>query len=183
MKGRPAGTPKSTDPSVKKRKRLSRQRDLCDVKIKITEYLTNEQMDGQGDNTDENGQSFFPIATNGSLNPGSSQGQTFGIPAAQGGSSTSHPGANGQKYFTIQRVNGQNASGIDTETTHRHSLEDSDRIKKNSILRELAKEAKDQKKIHVSRILFPLRLLSTMMLIVSRLCEENLELVRQHACR
>ncbi|EKJ68870.1 hypothetical protein FPSE_10959 [Fusarium pseudograminearum CS3096] len=39
MKGRPPGTPKSDDPNKKKRKRTSRQRDLCDVKIKITEHF------------------------------------------------------------------------------------------------------------------------------------------------
>src|SRR3954451_5621366 len=39
MKGRPPGTPKSDDPNKKKRKRLARERDLCDVKIKITEYF------------------------------------------------------------------------------------------------------------------------------------------------
>jgi hypothetical protein len=38
MKGRPPGTPKSDDPNKKKRKRTARQRDLCDVKIKITEH-------------------------------------------------------------------------------------------------------------------------------------------------
>ncbi|KAI9685220.1 MAG: hypothetical protein M1820_010829, partial [Bogoriella megaspora] len=39
LKGRPPGTPKSNDPNKKKRKRTARERDLCDVKIKITEYL------------------------------------------------------------------------------------------------------------------------------------------------
>src|SRR5271167_2826937 len=39
LKGRPPGTPKSNDPNKKKRKRTARERDLCDVKIKITEYF------------------------------------------------------------------------------------------------------------------------------------------------
>ncbi|KAI9848115.1 MAG: hypothetical protein M1838_000640, partial [Thelocarpon superellum] len=39
LKGRPPGTPKSEDPNKKKRKRTARERDLCDVKIKITEYF------------------------------------------------------------------------------------------------------------------------------------------------
>src|ERR1700716_2847606 len=39
LKGRPPGTPKSDDPTKKKRKRTARERDLCDVKIKITEYF------------------------------------------------------------------------------------------------------------------------------------------------
>lgn len=43
MKGRPSGTPKSDDPSKKKRRRSARQRDLCDVKIKITEHVSGSQ--------------------------------------------------------------------------------------------------------------------------------------------
>ncbi|PNY24059.1 Uncharacterized protein TCAP_06009, partial [Tolypocladium capitatum] len=39
MKGRPPGTPKSADPHKKTRRRSARERDLCDVKIRITEYL------------------------------------------------------------------------------------------------------------------------------------------------
>lgn len=39
MKGRPPGTPKSTDPGKPKRKRVARERGLCDVKIKITEHV------------------------------------------------------------------------------------------------------------------------------------------------
>lgn len=38
LKGRPPGTPKSNDPAKKQRKRVARQRDLCGVKIKMTEY-------------------------------------------------------------------------------------------------------------------------------------------------
>ncbi|KAF4943981.1 hypothetical protein FSARC_14803 [Fusarium sarcochroum] len=45
MKGRPPGTPKSDDPNKKKRKRNARQRDLCDVKIKITEYFPDAQLE------------------------------------------------------------------------------------------------------------------------------------------
>ncbi|KAL7276132.1 hypothetical protein RUND412_000895 [Rhizina undulata] len=36
LKGRPPGTPQNTDPNKKKRKRTSRERDLCDMKIKVT---------------------------------------------------------------------------------------------------------------------------------------------------
>jgi hypothetical protein len=50
MKGRPPGTPKSDDPNKKKRKRTSRQRDLCDVKIKITEYFPDAHVE-LGENT------------------------------------------------------------------------------------------------------------------------------------
>ena len=152
MKGRPPGTPKSTDPNVKKRKRLSRQRDLCDVKIKITEYFPSGEGEDQGqENPDETGQSFFN--PNGSFNTSIAQPQPFGVLTPRVGNSTSQAGMNGQRYYTIQRVNGASASGKpdeDIEGRHRHTLEDSDRIKKNSILRELAKDVKEKKKVQVS---------------------------------
>ncbi len=43
LKGRPSGTPKSDDANKRKRKRYARERDLCDVKIKITEYFVASQ--------------------------------------------------------------------------------------------------------------------------------------------
>src|SRR6186713_2020337 len=48
LKGRPSGTPKSDDPNKKKRKRQARERDLCDVKIKVTEYFSAEEARAQG---------------------------------------------------------------------------------------------------------------------------------------
>ncbi|KAJ4008097.1 hypothetical protein NW752_009975 [Fusarium irregulare] len=64
MKGRPPGTPKSDDPNKKKRKRTSRQRDLCDVKIKITEYFPDAHVE-PGENTssssDTTGQRLWTI--------------------------------------------------------------------------------------------------------------------------
>lgn len=59
-----------------------------------------------------------------------------------------HPGANGGRYFTIQRVNGNGANGKNDGCPggHRHTLEESDRVKKNSVQRHFLKETKERKK-------------------------------------
>ncbi|RSL46898.1 hypothetical protein CEP53_010145 [Fusarium sp. AF-6] len=121
MKGRPPGTPKSDDPNKKKRKRNARERDLCDVKIKITEYLPGAQLQ---------------------LEP-SDQGQAG--PAILGG----FAGVAGQqRFWTIQRVNGNggNGKGDGVAGPHKHTLEKSDEIKKNSVQRYLAKQERETKK-------------------------------------
>jgi hypothetical protein len=61
-----------------------------------------------------------------------------------------HPGVNGARYFTIQRVNGgANGRADGVGGGHRHTLEESDRVKRNSVQRFLLKEAKDKKKTSV----------------------------------
>ena len=55
MKGRPPGTAKSTDPGKQKRKRVTRGRDLCDVKIKITEHHLPGAGAGGGDGDGDGG--------------------------------------------------------------------------------------------------------------------------------
>ncbi|OTA54309.1 hypothetical protein K449DRAFT_338767 [Hypoxylon sp. EC38] len=119
MKGRPPGTPKSDDPSKKKRKRSARERDLCDVKIKITEY--------------------FPGAT---ILPGDGEA-SFNM--AQ--SNAAH--INGEKFWTIQRVNGNggNGKGDGVAGPHKHTLEKSDEIKKSTVQRYIAAQEKEAKKI------------------------------------
>ncbi|KAJ4196461.1 hypothetical protein NW755_001247 [Fusarium falciforme] len=124
MKGRPPGTPKSDDPNKKKRKRNARERDLCDVKIKITEYLPGAQLQ---------------------LEP-SDQGQPG--PAILGG----FAGVAGQqRFWTVQRVNGNggNGKGDGVAGPHKHTLEKSDEIKKNSVQRYLAKQERETKKAQV----------------------------------
>ena len=66
------------------------------------------------------------------------------------------PGADGARYYTIQRVNGNGANGKGDGTVggHRHSMEDSDKIKKNSIHRHFLKEDKERRKSHVSNCSF-----------------------------
>lgn len=67
-----------------------------------------------------------------------------------------HPGANGKRYFTIQRVNGTAAQGSGLRCGHQHTLEESDRVKKNSVQRILLKEDKERKKsmVCLSLLLF-----------------------------
>lgn len=141
LKGRASGTPKSDDPNKKKRKRMARERDLCDVKIKITEYfptagVLEDVAISEGMLPDMH--SMFPLQGN----------SAFNVLSARSGSSLpeNHPGANGRRYFTIQRVNGTVAQGSGLGGGHQHSLEDSDRVKKNSVQRILLREDKERKK-------------------------------------
>ncbi|RSM11266.1 hypothetical protein CEP52_003074 [Fusarium oligoseptatum] len=113
--------PFSDDPNKKKRKRNARERDLCDVKIKITEYLPGAELQ---------------------LEP-SDQGQSG--PAILGG----FAGVAGQqRFWTVQRVNGNggNGKGDGVAGPHKHTLEKSDEIKKNSVQRYLAKQERETKK-------------------------------------
>lgn len=74
--------------------------------------------------------------------------QPFGVLTPNPPLPEGHPGATGQRFFTVQRVNGNGANGKNdgVDGGHRHSLEESDRVKKNSVQRYLLKEAKEQKK-------------------------------------
>ncbi|KAK3695174.1 hypothetical protein B0T22DRAFT_372661 [Podospora appendiculata] len=121
LKGRPPGTPKSNDPNKKKRRRLARERDLCDVKIKITEYTGGPDM-----------------AT-----------ATVGGATGGDGSARPRPHPPGVPYWTIQRVNGNamnNGTGDGTPARHKHTLERSDEVKKNSVVRWLSTRNKGVKK-------------------------------------
>ncbi|KAL9094297.1 MAG: hypothetical protein Q9165_003437 [Trypethelium subeluteriae] len=146
LKGRPPGTPKSNDPNKKKRKRTARERDLCDVKIKITEYLPGAiGEDGQDSQAASfNGASFGSISSDGPL---SSQ-QTWSLPSMAPAEPLPPPSSGGGKFYTIQRVNGYVGDGK-TEgapEVHRHTLDDSDRVKKNSVARWMLKKEKENKK-------------------------------------
>lgn len=126
MKGRPPGTPKSNDPLKKKRKRNARERDLCDVKIKITEY--------------------FPGATL-QLDEGAPYSTPQQLYDANG--MPMQPGANGEKFWTIQRVNGNggNGKGDGVAGPHKHSLAKSDEIKKSTVQRHITAQKKEAKKV------------------------------------
>lgn len=153
LKGRPPGTAKSEDPNKKKRKRQARERDQCDVKIKITEYFPGARASmaaNQAPNT--------PGNRTGSGSGPPSQDQAIGDPMslmglADGESTDAVPGANGERFYTIQRVNGNGANGKTDSVTggHRHTIDDSDRIKKNSIYRHFLKEEKERRKSTVSK--------------------------------
>ena len=140
LKGRPPGTAKSDDPNKKKRKRQARERDLCDVKIKITEYFPGARALMGTD---------FPVETPANDNPfapgralSSSQAPNSGLPAPV------EPGNDGARYYTIQRVNGNgaNGKGDGTAGAHKHTIEESDKVKKSSIHRHFLKEEKERRK-------------------------------------
>lgn len=140
MKGRPPGTPKSDDPAKKKRKRFARERDLCDVKIKITEHFPDATFSADGTINASPTTSFpslhqFP---DGIVRPVNGQSAT-------------------KKYWTIQRVNGNggNGKGDGVPGPHKHTLQKSDEIKKSTVQRFLAAQEKEAKKgqVRLDRVL------------------------------
>lgn len=136
MKGRPPGTPKSDDPAKKKRKRNARERDLCDVKIKITEYSPGAHihLDGREDGSGEGGAAAAAVSSSRS--------------GGGGGTSSIMIVQPGEKFWTIQRVNGNggNGKGDGVAGPHKHTLARSDEIKKNSVQRYLAQREKESRK-------------------------------------
>lgn len=147
LRGRAPGTPKSNDPNKKKRKRTARQRDLCDVKIKITEHCgapgSEADNAGAGDG--------FPseLLGSGASAPFNAAERPFDLLVPDAAA------AGGGRYFTVQRVNGNGANGKSDAVGcggHRHSLEESDRVKKNSVQRFLLKEAQETKKAGVRMV-------------------------------
>jgi hypothetical protein len=117
MKGRPPGTPKSDNPDKKKRKRTVRERDLCDVKIKVTEYQAGSASELQaGDGL---------AMDNSALEEALARIQ------------------NGP-FWVIQRINGSGTDGTPSE--HRHTLKDSDDIKKSRAHRWLAARQHESKR-------------------------------------
>ncbi|KAI9683182.1 MAG: hypothetical protein M1829_005973 [Trizodia sp. TS-e1964] len=160
LKGRPPGTPKSDDPNKRKRKRNARQRDLCDVKIKVTEYFSSSvQTQGFSPDTDsrrheDNNTNFLVPSQPGETPPGPVQ--PFGVlkPSEANSPANIRVGP-GQRYYTIQRVNGNggNGKGDGASGPHKHTLEDSDRVKKSSIQRGLLHGEKEKKKSIVSYLI------------------------------
>ncbi|KND90357.1 hypothetical protein TOPH_04881 [Tolypocladium ophioglossoides CBS 100239] len=151
MKGRPPGTPKSTDPHKKTRRRSARERDLCDVKIRITEYL-----------------------------PSASGGGEFADREAAAAAAAGATVPPGQRFWTIQRVNGNggNGKGDGVAGPHRHSLERSDAIKKNSVQRWMAQRDREAKKAQK----LPLRRASGAALATARKHSKDSDLKLYAAC-
>jgi len=166
LKGRPTGTPMNKkkgngdgdEQEKKKRKRKVRERDLCDVKIKVTEFFGVEDLDalrklGLGPEvnsgahqTDDMGDLTFVI--NGQQQSENNE-STFGVLEPNQNYPPGHPGFGGKKWYMVQRVNGNDKDGDDPEDRdldHKHTLEESDRIKKNSVQRWLLAREKEKKK-------------------------------------
>lgn len=166
LKGRPTGTPMNkskkadtngAEPEPKKRKRKVRERDLCDVKIKITEYFGTEELEalrklglGPEPSTnadDDNGDLTFVLEGHQSRND--INDPTFGVLEPAQHHPPGHPGAGGKKWYLVQRVSGNDREGDEgdgRDLDHKHTLEESDRIKKNSVQRWLLAQAKEKKK-------------------------------------
>ncbi|KAF2856185.1 hypothetical protein T440DRAFT_383910 [Plenodomus tracheiphilus IPT5] len=179
LKGRPPGTKKSTDPDKKKRKRVARERDLCDVKIKITEFFDQREYEEQLGQRPPGASELDPTnpltaGISASMGGNTGQTQTFygqqhqmlqqqqvggwDMPPNLGQPGMSMPqyapgpplppDPPARKFYTFQRVNGNggNGKGDGVAGPHKHSLEESDRVKKNSVLRWQAKMEKDDRK-------------------------------------
>ena len=184
MKGRPPGTAKSEDPTKKKRKRQARERDLCDVKIKITEYFPGARRILGDDappppasestaNQTNGGNEFFSPGQPSAAIQGQQQSRQFSFIAPNDGSLASdgtlrfnNPIVESRRFYTIQKVNGNGANGKGDGTAgpHKHSLEDSDRIKKNSVLRHMLREEKEKKKSEVGATVFSIMLIAAILL-------------------
>ncbi|KAK3383883.1 putative glutathione transferase [Lasiosphaeria ovina] len=124
MKGRAPGTPKSDDPNKKKRKRNVRERNLCDVKIKISEYQTETS----------------------SAMAGLQTADVAGVDSEALAKAFSR--FEDQPFWSIQRVNGNGTNGVGDgkPSKHRHTLGKSDEIKKCSVQRWLAARQKHARK-------------------------------------
>lgn len=79
------------------------------------------------------------------------QPQPFGMLTPNNGFPLGPPAAVASRYYTIQRVNGNggNGKGDGVAGPHKHSLEESDRVKRNSVQRTLVREEKEKKKTQV----------------------------------
>ena len=127
---------------------MARERDLCDVKIKITEYFPGAKLPELNESTTESNTITEPHPINGEHSPitnilgSNDRPQTSGISAGYLG-----------RYYVIQRVNGNGANGKEMASSdgHRHTIDDSDKIKKNSIHRFFLKEEKERRKSQVRR--------------------------------
>jgi hypothetical protein len=121
------------------------------VKIKITEYFDGAELTEQTgqqppvDNTVD-GNALFPQATvtqQTQVGPWGMQTMDQAMPMAAPMS---------KKFYTLQRVNGNggNGKGEGVAGAHKHTLEESDKVKKNSVIRWMMKNEKDKRKAQVS---------------------------------
>ncbi|KAG8533236.1 uncharacterized protein KY384_002019 [Bacidia gigantensis] len=148
LKGRPPGTAKSDDPSKKKRKRTARERDLCDVKIKITEYFPGPKGTETNKTAEDDQETRNDFAQSPTVEGSQPHSANVLPPNDENSTKANRARARGERYYQVQRVNGNGANGKDLVSTggHKHSLDDSDKIKKNSVVRHFLKEEKDRRK-------------------------------------
>jgi glutathione S-transferase len=99
---------------------------------------------------------------------GMHQQQQFGMPMVNTSMGANHPGATGQRYYTIQRVNGNggNGKGDGVPGPHKHALSESDRVKKNSVQRFVMKGRRTRRKLRYDSHLFPYSIFIVMLLVL-----------------
>jgi len=92
----------------------------------------------------------------GNENGNDRESQPFGILTPNPSPPDGHDGFAGERFFTIQRVNGNGANGKNDGVGggHRHTLEESDRVKKNSVQRRVLSQARERKRSSPVRISF-----------------------------
>lgn len=99
----------------------------------------------------------FPVETpanDNSFAPGqalsTTQSSNNGLPTL------TEAGNDGARFYTIQRVNGNgaNGKGDGTAGAHKHTIEESDKVKKSSLHRHFLKEEKERRKSMVSKQFF-----------------------------
>lgn len=120
--------------------------------------LPGEDEDGVG-SSNMNGQLTFvhedgtTSARDAAITNTSDPSSSFGVLEPPKQFPDGHPGAEGKRWYMVQRVNGTGKEGEDTDgqnLDHKHTLEESDRIKKNSVQRWLLAQEKEKKKQTVS---------------------------------
>lgn len=131
---------------------MARERDLCDVKVKVTEYLagaTREDVLGhlsmqpgrEGDAAEKIDRVLQPA---GGWQPPLEPGEQRIELGPDGGLM--------RPFYTVQRVNASATGGEgdaerdDAAGRHRHGLDESDRVKKNSVVRATLKSEKEMRK-------------------------------------
>ena len=164
--GRPSGTPKSADPGKRKRRRVARPRDLCAVKIKIVEYFPRSD--------DRTRASGAAEGTEGSFAAGARRAAAKGAGASLASSVTEHGDSqrtvegqalagsyrlphnrSGGKRYEISKVSGADEHGVvHPLEDHRHTLEESDRIKKSSVVRHFLNTGKEPRTQTVRLIIY-----------------------------
>lgn len=86
-----------------------------------------------------------------------------------------------RKLYTIQRVNGTGAGGGAEGSMpgpHQHTLEQSDRVKRNSVVRWVEAREKEKKKAQVCEALFMVKQKSLLLLFFARCGEVGLHVAR-----
>lgn len=112
--------------------------------------MTEDMGGGSVERSESN--NFFASGQPGASMQNQQPSRGFGMLGSSDGVIPLDPaGSDGSRYYTIQRVNGNggNGKGDGTAGPHKHTLQESDRVKKNSIARHFLKLEKVKKKTQV----------------------------------